>query len=102
MANITSMKIKINKAGLKKLLALSQKKLVEFAENATAIISAEAPYITGHLSRNILWEELEKGKGVMIFSRTGYGGWVEIGTAHFEGRRFFAKGVNMAKMEILQ
>lgn len=101
MAN-ASMKIKINKTGLKKLLAISQKRLVKFAENAVTIASAEAPYISGHLSRNILWEELLKGKGVIIFTRTGYGGWVEMGTAHFEGRRFLAKGVDLAKKEILE
>ncbi len=96
-----SIKVTLNKGGLKKLLKASQGTLVEFAEKATEISARLAPFITGHLQRNIDWEEGPQQRGVVIFTRTGYGGWVEIGTSRMEGQRFMGRGVGIAAGEVL-
>lgn len=92
--------VKIKRNALKRLLGIEQELLIEFAEKATEIAKREAPKVSGNLARNIFWEALPGG-GVIIFTSTGYGGWVEIGTSFFEGRRFIAKGVAMGAREVL-
>lgn len=92
---------KTNPKAVGAILKLHQAKLKEFAQKAAEISKRLAPVISGNLKRSIDWDELEAGRGVIIFTATGYGGWVEIGTSKFEGRRFIARGVNLAAKEIL-
>lgn len=69
------------------------------------IMSMEAknlsPRDTGHNANSIAYKAgIDKGKIFgRVFTESGYGGWLEIGTARMPARPYFAPAYTMARQQ---
>jgi hypothetical protein len=62
-----------------------------------------SPVLTGLNKKSIRWEIVKRAGKTMgrLFTTSGYGGYLEIGTRFMEGRRYIRKGVKASGDDIV-
>ncbi len=87
MAATTGFKVTFNKAALKAIAAAPVVALNRLAEAAVAEAVKKSPFQTGTNRRSIQWDAPDHQKTRRIFTTSGYGGFLEIGTGLFGPKR---------------
>lgn len=88
----------INRKGYNEMLALSYSKLRDLAALTVSKAADRSPVDTGNNRDSIKWEELRKGECI-VFTESGYGGWLEIGTSKMPARPYIKTGYEEAARE---
>lgn len=65
---------------------LSAEKMKDFIEDITAGAKDKSPYKTGHNRATITWDEQEEK--FRVYTQSGYGAWLELGTAKMPARPY--------------
>lgn len=86
------------RAALAQINALSNTALSEFAETATDIAKRTVPVDTGNLKDSIASDN-PKSRNFRVFTQTGYGGFVELGTARMPAQPFLAPAIGTTVRE---
>ena len=60
----------------------------------------KSPVATGHNRDSIAWES--SGLSGKVFSESGYGGWLEIGTSKMPARPYFRPAFEETKQEFFK
>ncbi len=81
-----------SRAALAEINALSNTALTEFVETATEIAKDKVPVDTGNLKDSIA-NDNPKSRKFRVFTQTGYGGFVELGTARMQRQPFLAPAI---------
>ena len=63
--------------------------LADFAELMAGFAKEGSPKLTGHNARSITFVAPKGKKGVRVFTESGYGGYLEIGTKRMSPRPYF-------------
>ena len=71
---------------------LSAESLQDFCERVVELAKEAAPIDTGNLRDNIDWDEVKSGLFI-IFTKTGYGAYQELGTVHMAAQPFIAPAI---------
>lgn len=77
----------INRAGYNEMMAMNYSKLRDLAALTATRAADKSPYDTGNNRDSVKWEELKKGECI-VFTESGYGGWLEIGTEKMPARPY--------------
>lgn len=104
-----------NPNALPEMIAIAERDLQSFVENATALTKQHAPVDSGNLRSSIAWRKLRKlrwrvftstkGKrgrdvrGKFTAASGGYGRWVEEGTSRMAAQPYFAPAFAQAVRE---
>lgn len=78
---------------------LTEQKLRDLAEEMTDIAKTSCPVDTGNLRDSIEWDAQEMNKDkktVTVYTQTGYGAYVELGTARQGAQPFLAPAFKQA------
>jgi len=97
MAKNFTLKDKSDKA-LKDIRSLTRGRLEDFADSMTEYARESSPVDTGHNKRSIDYQFLGRFD-FRVFSESGYGGWLEFGTARMAARPYFAPSFQKARRE---
>jgi len=74
--------------------------LIDFVERQTALTKQYSPYDTGNNRDSIDWEEIPGTElGFLIYTQSGYGGFLEVGTFRMEGRLYFRQAFRVVLRE---
>lgn len=87
-----------SRAALAQINALSNIALREFVDTATEIAKATVPVDTGDL-RDTIEADNPGPRRFRVFTGTGYGGFVELGTAVMDRRPFLAPAIGATVRE---
>ncbi len=82
MANDSGMTLKFNKAAEKKILAAGDTVMTRVMEEMEVEAVQRSPYKTGTNRRSIAWKKIT-GAVWHIFTQSGYGAHLELGTGLF-------------------
>jgi len=94
-----SMKVKFTDrsgAVLKRLKSIRVDALEAFAVQAQVKAKQFAPYITSNLKSSITYNLSKNGEGFSLFTQTGYGGYVELGTSSRAANPYLRPGIEAA------
>ncbi len=89
----------INRKGYNEMLARSYSKLRDLAALTASKSADKSPYDTGNNRDSIKWEEAKKNEYI-IFTESGYGGWLEIGTSKMAAPPYIKPAYAEAAREI--
>jgi len=92
-------------AVLKQIGDLTEGRLRDLAEEMTDVAKTNCPVDTGNLRDSIEWDAQEMStekKTVTIYTQTGYGGWVELGTSRQAAQPFLAPAFKQAFNTIVE
>ena len=81
-----------SRAALAAINRLSNTALAEFAETTADIAKTTAPIDTGNL-RNSIAHDNPSARKFRVFTQTGYGGFVELGTSRMPAQPFLAPAI---------
>lgn len=88
----------INRKGYNEMLALSYSKLRDLAGLTASRAADKSPYDTGN-NRDSIKFKAEKKDEYIVFTESGYGGWLEIGTSKMPARPYIKTGYEEAARE---
>lgn len=83
---------------------VSQELLLEFSELMIFYVKLFSPYETGHNRDSIRMDPIApdtKTTVVRIVTESGYGGWLEVGTARRPATPYFAPAWKQAKEDLV-
>lgn len=89
---------------LKQIGALTREKLRDFAEEMTEVAKSGCPVDTGNLRDSIEWDEenvSDTQQAVRVFTQTGYGAFVELGTSRMAAQPYLAPAFETARKNVL-
>lgn len=82
-----------SKAALAEINRLSNTALAEFVETTVEIAKDRVPVDTGNLKDSIAHDN-PKSRNFRVFTQTGYGAFVELGTARMERQPFLGPAIS--------
>ncbi len=88
------------KAAMSEIKAIADRHLREFVDLMVFYAKSLSPYDTGNNRSSIAWQ-FDSGLGVFIvFTESGYGGWLEIGTSIMAARPYLRPAFEKAKAQL--
>lgn len=84
---------------VKKIRKLTYSGLIDFTEKATAIAKRKSPFKSGNNHDLIDWDEVHGSTSTRMFSQTGYGAYLELGTSKMPARPYFSPAIGEAIKE---
>ncbi|KKN03650.1 hypothetical protein LCGC14_1105540 [marine sediment metagenome] len=95
-----------NPDAFNQMRGLSADKLQDFAEVMTHDAREGSPFDTGHNKRSIDFEVLPDiqfaaGFGFRVFTESGYGAYLDLGTARIPARPYFRRAFETARIQVL-
>lgn len=87
----------------RQMFELSRKQVRDFSEVMTDIAKTIVPVDTGNLKSSIDFREISTPRQVVfiVFTQTGYGAYVELGTSRMRAQPYLAPAFNRARAKIL-
>ncbi len=83
---------------MRQIRKLSNEGIIDFAGKVVDIAKTLTPRLTGNNSDNILTKAHEE-LNVSVFTSSGYGAYLELGTAHMPARPYFMPAIGKAIRE---
>lgn len=88
-----------NRSGYNEMMAQSYRKTRDLAELTADGARGYSPYDTGNNRDSIQFKESGRGR-FMVYTESGYGGWLEIGTTKMPARPYIRPAYYEAKDEL--
>ena len=96
-----SVETRINKAGYNEMLAKGLGLLRDVAELTTEGAKGRSPVDTGN-NRDSIKFRMESEREAIVFTESGYGGYLELGTVKMAGRPYIKPAYQQAARELGQ
>jgi HK97 gp10 family phage protein len=77
---------------------LGAEKIAEFTELMADACKAETPVKSGHNKDSI--DHSASGLEGKVWTESGYGGWLNVGTSRMSGDRYFERAFEQTKQEL--
>lgn len=80
---------------IKKIRNLSSEGLIDFAEKIVDGAKVGTPILTGN-NKDLIGTDAHDKMRASVFTRSGYGAWLELGTSRMPARPYFAPAIATA------
>jgi hypothetical protein len=88
---------------LSEFLKAVQVPIDDFADIMLALVKKGSPYLTGHNRRSCTYRMLKFADGSVgfeMFTESGYGGWLEVGSSRRAGTPYFRPSFEQTRKEL--